>query len=162
MNPRALKRSRLTLTGKAPSCKWKVCWFNSQSGNMPGLWARSLVGGVGEATNQCFSCTLMFLSLSYSFSSPFSLFTKNSGSLNSEFLSYNTTYSRYRCTWTTHISLWELSLEELVRRLTIWILLLLSVIKPFVSDPVKFLIFLAAPWNCSRLTPVLDNKYLKV
>ena len=35
---------------------------DSQSGHMPGLWARSPVGGVREATNQRISCTLMFLS----------------------------------------------------------------------------------------------------
>ena len=28
------------------------------SGPMPGLWARSAVGGVQEATNQCFSPSL--------------------------------------------------------------------------------------------------------
>ena len=35
-----------------PACKLKSCWFDSQSGHMPGLWARSPVGGVWEATNQ--------------------------------------------------------------------------------------------------------------
>ena len=33
--------------------------FNSQSGHMPGLWARSLVGGMWEATTHwCFSPTI--------------------------------------------------------------------------------------------------------
>ena len=36
----------------------------------PGLRARSLVGDMREATNQCISCTLMFLSLSFCPSSP--------------------------------------------------------------------------------------------
>ena len=51
--------------------KPKDRWFNSQSGHTPGLWARSLVGGVWEETDQCFShtFTLMFLSLSFSFPS---------------------------------------------------------------------------------------------
>ena len=35
-----------------------------QSGHMPGLRARSPVGCVQEATSQCFSCTLVSLSLS--------------------------------------------------------------------------------------------------
>ena len=39
-------------------------WVDSQSGYMPGLWARSAVGGVWKATDQCFSHTSMFLSLS--------------------------------------------------------------------------------------------------
>ena len=39
--------------------------FNSQSGHMPGLWARSPVGGMWEVGNN----TLMFLSLSFSFPS---------------------------------------------------------------------------------------------
>ena len=34
------------------------------SGHVPGLWVSSLVGGVQEATDQCFSLTMMFLSLS--------------------------------------------------------------------------------------------------
>ena len=46
------------------SHKPKVHWFDSQSGHRPGLWARSLVGGVGEATDQCFS---PFLSPSFPF-----------------------------------------------------------------------------------------------
>ena len=56
----------------APACKAKGRCFDSQSGHMPGLWARSLVGGVWEATNECFSCTSMFLS-SLSSSLPLSL-----------------------------------------------------------------------------------------
>ena len=41
-------------------------WFNSQSGHMPGLWARSSVGGTREATTHwCFPPSLSpsFLSL---------------------------------------------------------------------------------------------------
>ena len=41
-------------------------WFNSWSGHMPGLWARSPVGGMQVATSQCFSLTSVFLSLSFS------------------------------------------------------------------------------------------------
>ena len=40
------------------------CRFDSQSGHMPGLWARSPDGGVQEATDQCFSGTCFFPSLS--------------------------------------------------------------------------------------------------
>ena len=46
----------------APSCEPKGCWFNSRSGHMPGLLARSLAGGAWEATDQWISQTLMFLS----------------------------------------------------------------------------------------------------
>ena len=47
----------------APACKPKGYWFDSQSGHMPGLQARSPVGGMREATSQC-------LSLSFSLPSP--------------------------------------------------------------------------------------------
>ena len=41
------------------ACKLKGHWFDSQSGPMRGLWARSPVGGVWEATtHQCFSPSL--------------------------------------------------------------------------------------------------------
>ena len=50
----------------ASVCKPKGRWFNSQSGHMPGLWARSPVRGMWEATNQCISHTLKFSSLSFS------------------------------------------------------------------------------------------------
>ena len=43
-------------------------------GHMPGLWIRPWFGHTGEATNQCFSLTSMFLSLSFFL--PFSLFKK--------------------------------------------------------------------------------------
>ena len=56
--------------GWSSSHKLKGCWFDSQSGHMPGLQARSLVGGVQEATNQCFSFILMFLSLFFFLPSP--------------------------------------------------------------------------------------------
>ena len=39
------------------ACEPKCCWFDSQSGHMPGLWARSPVGHVRS------NYTLMFLSL---------------------------------------------------------------------------------------------------
>ena len=32
--------------------KWKSCWFNSQSGHMPGAQARSSAVDVQEATNR--------------------------------------------------------------------------------------------------------------
>ena len=51
--------------GWALSHELKGCWFDSQSGHMPGLWTRSLVGGVREEVYQCFSHTLIFLSLSF-------------------------------------------------------------------------------------------------
>ena len=38
-----------------PACEPKRHWFNSPSGHMPRLWARSLVGGLQKATNGCFS-----------------------------------------------------------------------------------------------------------
>ena len=37
------------------SYKVKGHWFDSQPGHIPGLWARSWVVGVWEATNWCFS-----------------------------------------------------------------------------------------------------------
>ena len=43
----------------APACEPKGHWFNSQSGHMPGLWARSPVGGAREETTHwCFSPSL--------------------------------------------------------------------------------------------------------
>ena len=37
----------------------KCCWFGSQSGHMPGLWARSPEGGTWQATtHSCFSPSL--------------------------------------------------------------------------------------------------------
>ena len=56
----------------ASSHKAKGHWFNSPSVHMPGLWARTLVGGMWEATDQCFSLTSMFLSLSFSLPAPLS------------------------------------------------------------------------------------------
>ena len=44
------------------ACELKGHWFDSQSGHMPGLWARFLVGGSREATSRCFSHTSVFLS----------------------------------------------------------------------------------------------------
>ena len=44
-------------------------WFNSQSGHVAGLQARSLVGGMQETSYQCFSHKSMFLSLFFSFPS---------------------------------------------------------------------------------------------
>ena len=41
------------------ACKARGCQFDSQSGHMPGLWARSLVGGTHKATTHwCFSPSL--------------------------------------------------------------------------------------------------------
>ena len=37
----------------APPWKPKGHWFDSQSGHVPGLWARSPVGGMWEATTHC-------------------------------------------------------------------------------------------------------------
>ena len=49
----------------AQACERKGCWFNSQSGHMPGLQARSPVGGMQEATTHwCFPLfLLLFFSL---------------------------------------------------------------------------------------------------
>ena len=47
--------------GWAPAWKQKGCRFDSLSGHMPVLWARSPVRGVQEATDCCFSHTSMFL-----------------------------------------------------------------------------------------------------
>ena len=55
-----------------PVGKLKGRRFDSQSGHMPGLWARSAVGGLREAADLCVSHTSMFLSLSFSFSTPLS------------------------------------------------------------------------------------------
>ena len=44
---------------RALTCETKGRWFNSQSRHMPGLWARSSVRGVREATTHgCFSPSL--------------------------------------------------------------------------------------------------------
>ena len=50
-------------------CKPEVA---GMMGHVPGLWARSPVRGMLEATDGCFSHTLMFLSLSFSFPYPLS------------------------------------------------------------------------------------------
>ena len=42
----------------APAREQKGHWFDSQSGHVPGLQAGSLVGGVWEATDRCFSPSL--------------------------------------------------------------------------------------------------------
>ena len=42
------------------ACEPKGHWFDSQSGHMPGLRARSLVGGTQEAINQCISAYWSF------------------------------------------------------------------------------------------------------
>ena len=46
---------------------WKDHQFDSSSGQMPGLQARSPVGSIREATHLCFSLTYFFPSLSLSF-----------------------------------------------------------------------------------------------
>ena len=63
-------RDQCGSVGWASSCKAKSCWFNSWSRRMPGLWARAPVGGMQEATNGCFLCMSMCLSLFLSLSSP--------------------------------------------------------------------------------------------
>ena len=50
------------------ACEHRGHWFDSQSGHMPGLRARSPVGGMRKATDWCISHTLMFLALFLSFS----------------------------------------------------------------------------------------------
>ena len=44
--------------GWCGNCELKCHQFDSQSGHMPGLQARSPLGGVGEASDGCISCTL--------------------------------------------------------------------------------------------------------
>ena len=73
-----LKNIKPALAGVA---QWTECWpanrsqqFDSQPGHMPELQARSPVGGVGEATDQCISHTSLFFSLFFSLHSPL---TKN-------------------------------------------------------------------------------------
>ena len=51
-----------------PAWQLEGCRFNSQSGHMPGLQARSPFGGVQEATHLYFSYASMFLSPSRSLS----------------------------------------------------------------------------------------------
>ena len=48
----------------------KAHWFDSQSGHMPGLQARSPLGGVPKTPDQCFFHTSVCLSLSFSLPSP--------------------------------------------------------------------------------------------
>ena len=55
-----LEKGRLERMGVSPgwcgsvdralACEPKGRWFDSQSGHMPGLWTRSLVGIIQEAT----------------------------------------------------------------------------------------------------------------
>ena len=45
------------------ACKPKGCWFNSHSGHMPGLQARSTIGGMQEATTHWCVCPSLSLSL---------------------------------------------------------------------------------------------------
>ena len=59
-----------------PACKPKGCLFNSQSGHRPGLWARSPVGGMWEATTHWTSLSLSLFSLS-PFLSPLPPLSKN-------------------------------------------------------------------------------------
>ena len=54
------------------TCKQKGSWCYSHSGHKPVLRARSLVGGVQEGTDWCISCTLLFLSFSFSLPSSLS------------------------------------------------------------------------------------------
>ena len=49
--------------GWAPACQSKGHRCESWSEHTPGLQARSLGGGLREATNRCFACTVVFLSL---------------------------------------------------------------------------------------------------
>ena len=65
LNLKALKWPWLVwLSGSGTVLQTKsVGWLDSWSEHMPGLRARSPVEGVWEATNRCFSCTWMFLSL---------------------------------------------------------------------------------------------------
>ena len=70
--------ARWTLTGVAqwvghPPANRKLA---GSMPDLPGLWARSLVGGVGEAADQCFCHTSMFLSLSFCLPSPLSKISK--------------------------------------------------------------------------------------
>ena len=50
-----------------PACKPKGCWFDSQSGHMPGLWDRLPNSGCVRGNH-----TFMFLTLFFSFPSPLS------------------------------------------------------------------------------------------
>ena len=69
----ALRRKRMKKAGNGPgwcssvdcmpTCEPNGHQFDSQSEHIPGLWARSPVGGMREATDPCISCTLIFLSL---------------------------------------------------------------------------------------------------
>ena len=43
------------------ACEPKGCWFNSQLGHMPGLWARSPVGNTWETTTQWYFFPSFFL-----------------------------------------------------------------------------------------------------
>ena len=51
--PGTYKKQSVALTGVdwVLSCKPKGHWFDSQTGHVPGLLARFLVGGIQESTN---------------------------------------------------------------------------------------------------------------
>ena len=62
----------LTSVAQLVGRKMKGYQFNSWSGHLPGVWVWSWSGLIWVATDRCFSLTLMFLSLSFSFPSPLS------------------------------------------------------------------------------------------
>ena len=82
------------------ACEPKSCHFYSQSGHMPGLWARSPVRGMREATDWCIPSTSMFLSLSFSLPFPLSktkeniFLKKNMESLGKTILKKEVLFSR--------------------------------------------------------------------
>ena len=45
----------LWFSGLSVACELKAHQFDSRSGHMPGVWARSPVGSLQEAANRCFS-----------------------------------------------------------------------------------------------------------
>ena len=103
----------------AQACELKGCQFNSWSGHMPGFWARSPVGGVWEAADQCFSHTLMFLSLSFSLPSPLSkkinktLFLKKGSTATCNSMDE---FSKHCATWTKPIKKDHVFCNSIYRR----------------------------------------------
>ena len=73
MSRREIRTWLLWLSGLNTNLRTKRSLVQFPVRAMPRLQARSPVGGMREAIDQCISCTLMFFSLCFSLHSPLSL-----------------------------------------------------------------------------------------